>query len=266
MRKVVNLSLLFALLGLTGCISESDLKTKLENVIEKNPEIVTKSIEKNPVLYVEAFQKAVKNAQEEIKVKREQEEKQKLEELYDKPLQPVITKDDIVRGNKENAAITLIEYSDFECPFCTRGYNTVMDLLKKYDGKIRFVYKHLPLSFHQSAMLTAKYYEAARLQSPEKAMKFHDEVFNDQKKLKNGEQFLNSIVKNLGLDLAKIKKDLDSPAVINKIKSDMEEAEKFGFQGTPGFIINGIPVKGAYPVKEFEDIVEELKKRGKLTL
>ena len=96
--------------------------------------------------------------------------------MYDSPLEPKIRDDESIRGNK-NAPLTLVEYSDFECPFCARGYNTVMELLKKYGTNIRFVYKHLPLSFHKQAMVASKYYEALRLQNPELAFKFHDEIY-----------------------------------------------------------------------------------------
>jgi protein-disulfide isomerase len=141
-----------------------------------------------------------------------------------------------------------------------------MDLLKKYKGKIRFIYKHLPLSFHANAMNAAKYYEAVRLQSHDKAIKFHDKVYKNQKKLKKGEVFLRSVAKKLGVNMTKLKSDINSDKVMARIKEDMAEAAKFGFQGTPGFTFNGIPVKGAYPVTYFNGIVEELKKRGKVKL
>ncbi len=214
---------------------------------------------------MDALQNAVKKAQGEIAKRREEDEKKKLEETFDRPLQPEIRADESIRGKKD-APLLLVEYSDFECPFCTRGYTTVMELMKKYGDKIKFVYKHLPLSFHPQAMVASKYYEAIRLQSPEKAFKFHDEIFKNQGKLKNGEAFLKSIAKSAGADMAKLAQDVNSKQVQDRINADMEEAGKFGMQGTPGFILNGVPVKGAYPSDHFVDIVEELKKRGKVTL
>jgi protein-disulfide isomerase len=173
--------------------------------------------------------------------------------------------DEAIRGTK-GAPLTLIEYSDFECPFCKRGYETVNALLEKYKGKIQFVYKHLPLSFHRNAMPAAQYYEAMRLQSNEKAFAFHDAIFADFDKIKLGAKFFKSIAKKVGANMAKLEKDINSPAVKARIQQDLDEAKKFGFQGTPGFLLNGIPVKGAYPPSHFDTIVEELKKRGKLKL
>src|SRR5690606_4225630 len=123
------------------------------------------------------------------------------------------------------------------------------ELLKKYEGKICFVYKHLPLGFHPNAMLASQYYEALRLQDPEKAWKFHDRIYQEQGKLRNGESFLKAIAKELKVDMARLAKDIKSEAVQVRIDQDMEEAAKFGFQGTPGFLINGVPVKGAYPTQ-----------------
>src|SRR5690606_24383889 len=130
--------------------------------------------------------------------------------------------------------IQIVEYSDFECPYCSRGYQTVKQLLKDYEGKIEFVYKHLPLSFHPQAMIASQYYEAIRLQSEDKAIKFHDEIFENQTKLRQGETFLKSIAKKVGANMTKLAKDINSDEVKNRIKEDEAEAAKFGFQGTPG--------------------------------
>ena len=260
-----NLSLLGVLLLVVGCTSETKLKEQVQRVIKENPNILISAIEEKPTEFVEAFQKAVKVAQGELAKRREEEEKKKLEAHYDNPLKPEISDADAVRGLKD-APLVLVEYSDFECPFCTRGYNVVQELRKKYGKKIQFIYKHLPLSFHQQAMPAAKYFEALRLQSPELAYKFHDEIFENQRKLKNGEKFLKAIVKKIGADESKLAKDLKNPKIMEKIQNDIKEAGKFGIQGTPGFVINGVPVKGAYPSSHFTQIIGELKKRGKVQL
>jgi protein-disulfide isomerase len=244
-----------------SCTSKDDLK----KMIKENPEIITDAIQAHPDKFIDALNNAVKSAQEGQGKKREQEEKKALEESFNNPLQAEIRSDESFRGTTD-APITLIEYSDFECPFCSRGYNTVMELMEKYKGKIRFAYKHLPLSFHPQAMPAAQYYEAIRLQSPEKAWQIHDEIYKNQRKLQNGEAFLKEIAKKLKVDMAKLAKDAKSESVQKRIDADMAEAAKYGFQGTPGFLLNGIPVKGAYPTSHFDGLIEELKKRGKISL
>jgi protein-disulfide isomerase len=259
MKRSIVLGLV--LIVASACTSKDDLK----KMMKENPEIITDAIEANPAKFIEALNKAVKTAQEGEGKKREEEEKKALEDSFNNPLQAEIRSDESFRG-AANAPITLIEYSDFECPFCSRGYNTVMELMEKYKGKIRFAYKHLPLSFHQQAMPASQYYEAIRLQSPEKAWQFHDEIYKNQRKLQNGEAFLKETAKKLKVDMAKLAKDVKSEEVQKRIDADMAEAAKFGFQGTPGFLLNGIPVKGAYPTSHFEGLVDELTKRGKISL
>jgi protein-disulfide isomerase len=261
-KKHSKVLMLFLLLPVFwSCTSKDSLK----KMLAENPDILTEAIEKNPAAILESLNKAVRNAQEGEEKKREVEEKKQLEDSFNNPLAPVIRADESFRGNKDGV-ITLVEYSDFQCPYCSRGYKTVMSLLEKYKDKIRFVYKHLPLSFHPQAMIASQYYEAIRLQSAEKAFKFHDKIYDEQKKLDNGEAFLKDIAKSVGADMAKLAKDVNSEAVIKRIKDDEAEAGKYGFQGTPGFILNGIPVKGAYPVEHFVGLVDELVKRGKLKL
>jgi protein-disulfide isomerase len=240
-------------------------KDQLKKMIIDNPDIITEAIEKNPNKFITALNTAVKSAQEKEMKDRETEEKTKLEEAYNNPLVAEIRSDELIRGTK-GAPIVLVEYSDFECPFCSRGYATVVELLEKYKGKISFIYKHLPLNFHPQAEISARYYEAIRLQDEQKAIKFHDEIYKNQRKLQGGEKFLKELAAQVKADMGKLAKDINSEAVTKRIEQDRAEAEKFGFQGTPGFIINGVPVKGAYPLSHFEDIINELTKRGKLKM
>jgi protein-disulfide isomerase len=264
--KLMNLAaIMLTSIFIVSCTSNEKMKSQITQILKDDPTVLTQAIEKHPAEFIEALQKAAKNAQEEMGKKREEEEKVKLAESFDKPLMAEIRKDESIRGPKD-APITLVEYSDFECPFCSRGYETVQGLLKKYEGKIRFVYKHLPLSFHEQAMISAKYYEAIRLQDEKKAFAFHDAIFKNQSKLKNGVAFLDATAKQAGADMGKLKKDLNSSAVTSRIEEDVKEAGTFGMQGTPGFLINGIPVRGAYPVEYFVNLVDELQKKGKLKL
>ncbi len=259
MKRMI-LAVLALTLSLTACTSKDELK----KLLKENPDIMTDAIKANPSKFIDALNEAVKIAQQDEGKKREEGEKKALEESFNNPVQADLN-GYTFRGPAD-AQLTLVEYSDFECPFCSRGFNTVMELMNKYKGKIRFAYKHLPLSFHPQAMPAAQYYEAIRLQSPEKAWEFHDRIYKDQRKLQNGESFLKSLAKELKVDMNKLATDVKSPAVQSRIDADMAEAAKYGFQGTPGFLLNGVPVKGAYPTSHFDGIIEELKKRGKVTL
>lgn len=252
-------------LFLMSCTSDKAMKDQIAKVLKENPTILTEAIEKNPAEFITALQNASKNAQEVMGKQKEAEEKKQLEESFNNPLVAEIRADEAIRGAKD-APITLVEYSDFECPFCTRGAETVNALLKKYEGKIRLVYKHLPLSFHDKAMISAQYFESIRIQDNNKAFLFHDEIFKNQARLKEGTAFLDSAAKKVGANMVKLKKDLNSDAVKNRIAADIEEAGKFGMQGTPGFLLNGVPVRGAYPAEYFTSLIDELQKRGKIKI
>src|ERR1041385_364487 len=123
--------------------SASQLKKALEN----NPDILTNAIEKNPDKIMEALQGAARTAQQASRDKEMKEEETRREEEFKNPKQAEIPESRATRGPKD-APITLVEYSDFQCPFCGRGFKTVEELESKYKGKIRFIYKHLPLDFH----------------------------------------------------------------------------------------------------------------------
>ncbi|MCY4643366.1 MAG: thioredoxin domain-containing protein [Bacteriovoracales bacterium] len=214
---------------------------------------------------MEALQEAAKSAQADQLRKRREEEKKELEKFFNEPLKPVIRKDENIRGNAK-APITLVEYSDFECPFCSRAFVVVEELRKKYGDKLRFIYKHLPLSFHSNARMAAMYYEGIRMQSGKKAWKFHDELLKNLNKVKNGEKYFKSLARKLKVNMKKLVKDVRSEKVKNRIKEDEAEAKKFGILGTPGFIINGIPVKGAQPAAHFHGLIDKLKGMGKLSI
>ncbi|MEX1099536.1 MAG: DsbA family protein, partial [Bacteriovoracaceae bacterium] len=96
--------------------------------------------------------------------------------------------------------------------------------------------------------------------------KFHDELFENQSKIKQGEKYFKSLAKKLGVDMKKLAKDVNSQKVKDRIEGDLKEAAKFGFQGTPGFLLNGIPVKGAYPTSHFVDLIKKLEEKGKVKL
>lgn len=242
-----------AVFVVAGCTS----KSQLEKTLSDNPEIVFNVIKKNPKKFVEVVNEAVRTAQEGSREDEAKEEQARLEEELKNPKKPVIEDGRVIFGNK-SAPITVVEYSDFQCPYCSRGFNTVKEVEKMYGDKVRVVFKHLPLDFHPMAMPAARYFEAIAMQDHKKAEKFHDEIFSNQTMLnQDGEKFLKAATKKVGANLAKVEKDIKSEAVQKRIAADMEEAKKFEFSGTPGFLINGVSLRGAYPAPEFKKIIDK---------
>jgi len=239
-------------LFLTAC---APTNSQIKKALKEDSSILTDAIKENPSEIVDALNQAFRLAQQGQKKKQEDEEKKAIEEEFNNPKKPEIVSGRAIHGS-ENAPITLIEYSDFQCPFCQRGFNTVQKVLEEYGDKVRFIYKHLPLPNHPHAMPAARYFEAIAMQSGEKAYKFHDAVFSNQAGLGDGEKFLNKVAAKVGADMGRLKKDLASAKVKANIDADMEEARKFGFSGTPGFLVNGVSVRGAYPFDHFKEIID----------
>lgn len=227
---------------------------------------VVRAIRENPVEVVTALQEGALAARREAAERREEEAEREFEGYFENPLEPELPPERAVRGPAD-APLTLVEYSDFECPFCKKGLDTVNALRRKYGDKLRFVYKHLPLGFHDHARIAAQYFEAIALQDGAKAYRFHDLLFADQGRIKRGEPFLKEISRKAGADMGRLAKDLHSEAVLGRIERDEKEAARFGIQGTPGFLLNGIPVKGAYPADYFNTkIVDRLVSEGRVAL
>ncbi len=241
-----------ALFVAAGCTS----KQQIEKTIADNPEIVFNAIKANPKKFVEVVNEAVRTAQESAREDEAKEEAARMDDEFKNPKQAKVEDGRVIFGKKD-APVTIIEYSDFQCPYCSRGFATVKEVLKQYPDKVRVVFKHLPLDFHPMAMPAAKYFEAIAMQDHSKAEKFHDMIFQNQPKLnQDGEKFLKDAAKKVGANLAKVEKDINGEGVTARIAADMEEAKKFEFSGTPGFLINGVSLKGAYPFPEFKKIID----------
>lgn len=253
--KTLNLVAGLAMIGLISSCAPS--AKQLKDAIEKDPSIVFVAIEKDPEKFIEVVNKAAQEAQKKAQEKNVQDEQKQREAEFANPAKPEVQDGRVIFGAKD-APITIVEYSDFECPYCSRGHQTVKQVMDEYKGKVRIVFKHLPLDFHPKAMPAARYFEAVGMQGHDKAEKFHDIVFENQNSLREkGEAFLKEAAKKAGADLAKVAKDLNSEAITKRIEADMEEAKKFNFSGTPGFLINGVSLRGAYPFPAFKEIIDK---------
>ena len=223
-------------------------KQAVEAAIKANPELVLQVLRENSETVLDIVQQG-------SEVKREKAMRAQLEAQLNNPLEPVIEEGRIIRGNPA-APVTIVEYSDFECPYCTRASQAVEELMRRNPDKIRLVFKHTPLANHKNAMIAAKYFEAAALQDEAKAWMLHDVMFANRRDLgAEGEPWIRKVAKDLGLNVKQLAMDVNSDAIDARIKADMEEGERFGFQGTPYFTINGVVLAGAQPLKAFEEVI-----------
>lgn len=173
-----------------------------------------------------------------------------------------LTKDDVVLGDIK-APVTLIEYSDFQCPFCGRFFSQTEPLIKENyvkTGKVKFVYRHFPFLGPESKA-AASAAECAKEEG--KFWEYHDALFNAE--LKDGQEnsgnlnknLFISIAKNLGLNTDNFSSCLNSDKYANKVSNDYSLAQKIGVRATPTTFINGNKLEGAYPFAQFKSVIEQ---------
>ena len=158
----------------------------------------------------------------------------------------------------EDAPVTLVEFSDFQCQFCKRVQPTLEELFEEYDGKLRWVFKDLPLTrIHPGAVRAA---EAARCAGEQdKFWEYRDALFELGRVTDEAHP---DVAKSLGLDYAAWETCVDSGKYIAAVEADGAEAAGLGISGTPAFLVNGILISGARPKESFTRIIEAELSRG----
>lgn len=151
-----------------------------------------------------------------------------------------------------DALVTIVIFSDFQCPFCARVRPTLNKIVEKYGKDVRLVFKHNPLAFHQDAVPAALASEAAGRQG--KFWKMHDQLFDNQRKLKNED--LLRYAKKLRLNRKKFRRALEDQGLERKIEEHRKQAARLGARGTPTFFINGRFLSGAQPFESFAALID----------
>lgn len=161
-------------------------------------------------------------------------------------------KDAPTRG-PANAKVTIIEFSDYQCPFCQRARSTVEKVLETYGDKVRYVLRDFPLSFHKEAF---KAHEAAYCAGDQnKYWEMSELLFKNQKDLEVAK--LKGYAKDLSLDMAKFDKCLDEDVYKERVQQGLVDGQSAGVSGTPAFFVNGIQLSGARPFSDFKKIIDE---------
>lgn len=170
--------------------------------------------------------------------------------------------DDAMKGEK-NAPVTIVEFTDYQCPYCERYFaDTYSQILKNYieTGKVKYIVRDFPLPFHQNAASAANAAECVRDQKGDEAyFEYHDMLFSHQNELSTENYKLWA--DDLGVDAEAFATCVDENQFADEVEADMQEGSNYGVQGTPAFFINGMPISGAQPYSVFEQLIEkELKK------
>ena len=162
--------------------------------------------------------------------------------------------DDAFKGDK-NAPVTIIEFSDYECPFCTRFYTqTLAQIQKEYidTGKVKFVYRDFPLGFHQNAQKAAEAAECAGEQ--DRYFDMHDKLFENG--VAGGVASFKKFAGQIGLNQGDFDNCLDSGKMASEVKKDFQDGQSYGVSGTPAFFVNGKLISGAQPFSAFKQMID----------
>jgi protein-disulfide isomerase len=157
-----------------------------------------------------------------------------------------------VRGNAK-APVTIVEFSDFQCPFCVRARPTVNRVREVYGDRVRFAFRHYPLDFHPQAQKAGEAAACAGEQG--RFWEMHDRLWESQAKLSVPE--LKAHAQALGLDAAGFASCLDSGRHADLVERDLRAGQAYGVSGTPAFFVNGRPLVGAQPFEAFQQLIDD---------
>ncbi|MGI6395397.1 MAG: DsbA family protein [bacterium] len=235
-----------------GALPFETFKQVIDEELEKVKPLREKGL-KGSELYYEL----IKDGKEGISrvAKEKDDENEKVYEIS-------LTGKEPVKG-KKNAQITIVEFSEFQCPFCRRGAATVEEIVKDYKGKVKLVFKHMPLAFHKEARPAAKFSIAVKsVYGDEKFFAIGEMLFDRQSDWKvDSMKKFKSYTKELKMDWEKIKKEMESEKTDLLLKQDMEEGSKHGVKGVPAFFINGKMISGAKKKEYFKSVIDSLLKK-----
>lgn len=246
---LISIGLLLLCMGLNSCSmptqagnaqpTDAQLEAKVLQIIRNHPEAVLES--------VQAYQQ------------KKQEQQQQAQKAFVEGMKA--NPKSVVGASPATGApdqkIVLLEFSDFQCPYCAKAYQTLKQFMATHQNQVTLVYKYLPLTkIHPQAMPAAKAAWAASQQG--KFWEFYDALFTQQDKL--GEPLYVATAKALNLDLKRFDGDRNSEAASAAIKKDMDMAEQLGVNGTPFLVMNGQPVSGAAELVDLEGLLAKVSK------
>jgi protein-disulfide isomerase len=241
-------ALVALLLIITGCassgqsaqaqLSDAQFESKVLEIIRKNPQVILDS--------VQAYQKSQVQQEEQLRDKV-------LSQIRQEPR--LLLRNSPITGSSSQK-IVMAEFSDFECPYCSKAHDVIKEFMTKNRNDVTLVYKHFPLKeIHAQAEPAALASWAAFQQG--KFWEYHDVLFEQQSKL--SEEFYLEIANNLKLDINRFNRDRQSPEAKAAINKDFELGKSLGVRGTPSFVVNGIFLSGVPDVKSLENLVAQIK-------
>jgi 2-hydroxychromene-2-carboxylate isomerase len=206
-----------------------------------------------PEYILEKMNEAARTRDRLQQERRAAQERAELMERVSNPFRPRIEHQRNQIGSA-NADIRIFAFEDFQCPFTRKGWNSVQEVFERFPQRVQFKVRHLPLDFHDMADTAARYFEALTSLEPGREWEFREALLKGEVAW-DSPTAMESILQSMGIDAAKVADRIMDDFISETIASDVLEAHQFGITGTPGYIVNGIPIKGAYGAETFEEMI-----------
>ena len=242
--------------GALACGTREPSSEQIQALLVRKPEILYAVIDSHPAEFMAAVDRAARASQGVRQAQAARSDSLRIKDELQHPKRAVIDHRAVL-GNPR-APITIVEYTDFECPFCRRERDVLAELFKHYGDSIRLVVKQMPVTeLHPHAMDGALMFEAVARQNPNSAYKLYDDLYEHQERFaRDGQRYLEQAIARIGVDVPRALRDQRSDALRAVVAADMAEGRAFGFTGTPGFLINGVSLEGTHPAEAFERIID----------
>ncbi len=229
-------------------MTDAELVKMLQRILSERPDLIINVLRENSELVLDIAQEG------STKRRKRNLEAQWREDM--KVAKDVNIDDRPILGAK-NAPITVIEFSDFTCPYCAQAAANLKEIMKAYGKKVRLIFKHTPLSNGPTSIMASEFVIAAGFQSHEKAWKLYEACFEKRDELlEKGEAFLKDEASKLGLDVVKLARDAKNKKTKEILEQDLADAKKLDIEGTPYFLVNNAVVRGALPLELFKTVFE----------
>ncbi len=240
----------------TAKISDAELIAQLQRIFAERPDLVLTVLRNNSEAILDIAQEgSTKKRKRSLEAQwREDMKEPKNINIEGRPI-----------WGAKDAPVTIVEFSDFTCPYCAQAAATISQIKKAYGDKVNLVFKHTPLSASPTAIVASEYVIAAGLQSEEKAYALYEALFLHRTQLlERGEAFIKEEAEKIGLDMKKLVKQAQSMDVKKVLEQDLKDGRELGVEGTPYFFINDIVIRGALSgelIKAAIDMALEAKKK-----
>lgn len=225
-----------------------NLEESLRKILKNNPNIILDVLRQNSEAVLDI-------AQQGSNLRRKHNLESQWREDMKKPKEIRVAGRPVL-GNP-NARVKIVAFSDFTCHYCAQASKNVDGLLKDYGENVAFIFKHLPLDEKGPGGIASAYFVAIALQDEKKSWDFYRKMYeNRDSLLAEGEPFIKKTAQQLGVDMKKLQKDMQSKKVKDILAQDMEDGQKLGVEGTPYFLVNDLVVRGALPMELFKNAVD----------